>query len=249
VSVQPVHNERALEIRAGAAKYLVVADIHIGIEAEYGSKGFRIPDQTGRTLERIITLLDRRKPDELVLLGDIRHRIPFAREAERRSVYWFLAALTDRVKVTVVSGNHDSGLSGMAPDGVRIRGSLRIGETGLVHGHSWPPKSLMKLRFLVVDHTHPCVLLVDERGSRIFEPCWLRARFRRCASEYYRPPHPRLIVMPAFVELSSGSPVNGRDARLLGPLFRNGLVDLPGADVHLTDGTFLGNVRHLGVER
>jgi len=56
-------------------------------------------------------------------------------------------------------------------------------------------------------------------------------------------------VMPAFNDLRAGQPVNEARGRLLGPLFRNGLVDVLAAKVYLIDGTFLGPVRDLLVRR
>ncbi len=102
---------------------------------------------------------------------------------------------------------------------------------------------------LVMAHTHPSVMLVDECGRPVTEPCWLRACFlKKPTMEHYPPPYPKLVVMPAFGDLGSGYPVNEGKGRLLGPLFRNGLVDLPKARAYLVDGTFLGSVRDLQVE-
>ena len=260
MSVLPVHGERALEVRAGKWKWLVVADLHIGIEGDYLRKGFKIPDQAPPVLDRIFKLVEERGPDELILLGDVKHRItmppaaaggwvPVAGEHEGRQVARFLQALSARLPLTVVKGNHDGGLRQMAPLAVSMVSGMKVGDAAFIHGQSWPSREHMRCRTLVMAHTHPSVLLLDERGRRLLEPCWLRANFRRGpTSEFYKAPHPELVVMPAFGDLRSGMPVNERQARLLGPLFKNRLVDLPGARVHLTNGTYLGKVRDLEVE-
>jgi putative SbcD/Mre11-related phosphoesterase len=250
VKVEPIAGERALEITGPAGKFIVAADLHVGIEEELARCGFRVPDQTDRTLERLRTLVRDRKPDGLILLGDVKHQVPYAEKWEKLKVFRLLEALCGMLPVTIVSGNHDGGIEGMSPESVRRVGSLAVGDVGLVHGHAWPPEKLMKCRALVVAHMHPSVLLCDERGRPVTEPCWLRARIVvGKARERYRPPFPELVVMPAFTDLRGGCPVNERGGRLLGPLFRNGLVDVLAARVYLTDGTFLGSVRDLGVAR
>jgi len=249
VSVQPVHGERALLVASRGKRWLVIGDLHIGIENDYLKKGFKIPDQAPSLLRRILTLIDDKRPDGLVLLGDVKHRIPIAREFEARKVAQVLSTLSESIPVTVVRGNHDGGLRGILPQGVTMSNELIIGTTGLTHGMSWPTRELMKCRTLVMAHTHPAVLLQDERLRRILEPCWLRAVFRKKAtSGFYEPPYPELVVMPAFGDLRSGMAVNEKGAHLLGPLFRNGLADLRNAHIHLADGTYLGKVADLEVE-
>lgn len=246
MNVEPIAGERALVVAARGKKYLVAGDLHIGMEEELERRGFRIPDQTGRTLARLTRLIEVGKPDGLVLLGDVKHQVPFSEKWERRKVFCILDELSAMVPVTIVSGNHDGGISHMAPEKVRIVGSLVLGDTGLVHGHSWPPEKIMRCRALVLAHAHPCVILRDECGRGITEACWLRASFlKKNAKEYYKAPFPELIVMPAFGELRSGYPVNEGRGSLLGPIFRNGLVNVPGARVWLPDGTFLGTVKDL----
>ena len=250
MDVEPVAGERALELRAGGRKYLVAGDLHVGIEEELERSGFRIPDQTDRTLSRLGKLIDERRPNGLVLLGDVKHQVPFTEKWEGRKVFRLLSALSELLPVTVVAGNHDGGLAGMAPESVHRAGSLVLGNVGLVHGHAWPPEKLMKCGTLVVAHTHPSVSLCDERGRAVTEACWLRARFiSKETKKHYKAPYPELVVMPAFNDLRAGQPVNLSRSRLLGPLFRNGLVDVLAARVYLTDGTFLGPVKDLQVRK
>jgi len=248
VTVEPIAGERALWIGPRASGRIAAGDLHIGIEEELERRGFRVPDQTGRTLERLKDLVEAHGPKELILLGDVKHQVPFTERYEARKVSMLLEELCALVPVTVVAGNHDGRLSDIAPEGVRIVGSLVAGDFGFIHGHSWPPEKLMRCKTLVMAHTHPSVLLLDECGRAVTEPCWLRAPFsKRKAAERYKPPFPELIVMPAFGELRSGYPVNERGGRLIGPLLRSGLVNLQAARVYLLDGTFLGRVRDLNI--
>ncbi len=242
--LRPVHGERALEVAHGRERDLVVADLHLGMEEELASHGVRVPDQTSRALERVQELIERIRPGALILLGDVRHRVPLARAGERGRVQGFLRALTEVVRVVVVRGNHDAGIRAMVPESVGIAPWLRLGPCGLLHGHTWPPPELGSCPTLVVAHSHPSVLLADERGRAIVEPCWIRARPSEAGRARY-PSLSRVVVMPAFNDLRSGAPVNVEGASLLGPLLRRGLVDREGAEGHLPDGASLGRVREL----
>ncbi|MGQ9583164.1 MAG: metallophosphoesterase [Thermoplasmatota archaeon] len=246
--LQPVHGERALEVVHRGEKHIVLADLHIGIEDELASRGVRVPDQTERALERALALVGRTRPGALILLGDVRHRVPLAGAGERGRVERFFKSLSselgEKVRIVVVRGNHDAGLRNMVPRSVGVVPWVRLGPCGLLHGHTWPPPELRTCATLVVGHSHPSVLLADERGRAIVEPCWLRAR-PTAAGRLRYPRLSRVVVMPAFNDIRSGAPVNVKGALLLGPLFRSGAVDLAGAEVHLPDGASLGRVREL----
>ncbi|MEM2868810.1 MAG: metallophosphoesterase [Thermoplasmata archaeon] len=304
--VRPVHGERALELEYGGSRHVVIADLHIGIEDELASKGVRIPDQTGRALERALALVERLGPASVILLGDVRHRIPLARNREARRVRHFLECLARRVPVTLVLGNHDAGLRSIAPPEVEFARALMLGSSdsrmgapaassgrvrreraaspglrpvpaprvalaggrtassiidlgsrpryrqgkttqtlvGLFHGHARPPPEFGACGTFVVAHTHPSLLLTDESGRTVTEPCWLRAPPTPEGRKRY-PMLSKVIVMPAFSDLRSGVAVNAPGARLLGPLFRAALVDVARARANLIDGTYLGTVADL----
>ncbi len=54
--------------------------------------------------------------------------------------------------------------------------------------------------------------------------------------------------MPAFNELCGGMPVNDLRARFLGPLFKEKLLAVDEASIHLLDGTHLGRLGDLKVD-
>jgi metallophosphoesterase superfamily enzyme len=81
------------------------------------------------------------------------------------------------------------------------------------------------------------------------ERCWLRASFNEKAKERYSELPEEVIVMPSLNPTIKGSPVNLEGGKLLGPLFKQGMIDLDSAQVYLLDGINLGTVRSLRVER
>ena len=60
----------------GEQRMLIVADLHFGIEADLAAHGLHFKSRSELRLERLHKVIDTTKPDELVLLGDVKHSIP-----------------------------------------------------------------------------------------------------------------------------------------------------------------------------
>ena len=143
----------------------------------------------------------------------------------------------------MVAGNHDGGLGSVLNQEVKTYAGhgMRLEDVGAVHGHVWPSKEAMGARRLIMGHIHPSVLLVDSIGSATNEKCWVRARLRkRQITERYGTCPEGLIVVPAFNPLLTGTPINYGERAMLGPLFRNDLVDKRTMNAYLLDGTNVG---------
>jgi len=242
--LQPVPGEPALFI-GGKAQALVVADIHLGIERELFDSGVVLPSQTSEAYDRLSALIEKSKAKRLVILGDLKHNVPATSRQEYREVPGFLAELASLCPVTVFPGNHDGGLADLIPEGVQLGSSKggTLGGVGLVHGHTWPSRTVMKCKAVVIGHNHPTFVFKDGLEVRVGEPCWLRVPLRPGALEKRYPgADPEIIVMPSFTQLRGGTPVN-EEGSLLGPLLSTGIADLDNAKVHLLDGTYLGTLK------
>lgn len=182
--------------------------------------------------------------DNLLILGDLKHRIPSVSYSEDRQIPPLLVRLSDRFKdILMVSGNHDGGISSILPSGVKaVSGpGTKIEDVGAFHGHVWPSQEAMSSEKLIMGHIHPSVVLSDTLGSKSNEKCWLRAKLKkRAILERYDHCPSELVVVPAFNPLLTGTPVNSTTESKFGPLFRNGLVNLQSAEIYLLDGTNLG---------
>jgi putative SbcD/Mre11-related phosphoesterase len=247
-----------------AGKTLFASDIHIGIEREYRLSGLSMPSQTGRLLERMEELLRKTKAKKLVLIGDIKHKVPGTSWQEEREVPVFLQRLAEKSEVHVVPGNHDGGISKHIPKGV----ALHTMEGGIFssiyacHGHAWPDPSFLKAKYLLVSHSHPQVEFRDRLGYRWGERVWIRASLdlKRIRAKYHEAREaPELIVMPAFNPLSGGIPVNRKkqpeknqgdrwkaseDAfspeRHISPILKS--AKMRAARIYMLDGTYLGEL-------
>jgi hypothetical protein len=241
VNLEPVPDVAALQVK-GKKEWICVADLHLGIEVQLRRSGFNIPTQSPKMLSSLESLSS--IADRLIILGDLKHRIPAVSYREDKEIPPFMRRLGEMYEeVVVVAGNHDGGISAVLPGEVKkISGAgTLIEDTGFVHGHVWPSKASMSGRRLVMGHIHPSVLLIDSIGSKSNEKCWLRSGFDRTRTlERYGHCPEEVVVVPAFNPLLTGTPINGRKGAYLGPLFRNGLIDERVLSAYLLDGTNLG---------
>jgi len=60
----------------GETRHLVVADLHFGIEADLAAHGMHFRNRSAARLKRLMAVIDTAQPDDLILLGDIKHSIP-----------------------------------------------------------------------------------------------------------------------------------------------------------------------------
>jgi putative SbcD/Mre11-related phosphoesterase len=256
MNAKPILGAPALLIDFKKERVIAVSDLHLGIEAELAKKGVELPSQMSKVKERLIDLINKNRPDRLVMLGDVKHNVPIVAWQEWRELPDFFTDLSKLTHVDIVLGNHDGDIEGMLPPEVTIHNpkGLVLGDrkkVGFIHGHAWPSPEVLKVELLVAGHNHPAIELRDELGARTIEPVWLRSRldpkkFPKKLQEAIEEGGPRFLVMPAFSELVGGSAINRTiPEELLGPMFKAGAVKLDQAEAILLDGTFLGTVAAL----
>ena len=254
--IKPIHGAPALVIKQAGEDALVVADLHLGIESQLASRGVVLPSQIPGSKELLLKLIDQENPNRLIFLGDVKHNVPTATWQEWRDLPAFFEALAKQTDVEIVKGNHDGGIEGMVPPGVKIWGArgLVLGKrkrVGLLHGHTWPSPELLNTELIVAAHNHPAVEFRDELGGRAIEPVWLRcelepSRLPKKLLDAVRGKPPELLIMPAFGSLVGGAAINRTmPQELLGPIFRAARIG--DAQIYLLDGTHLGKVRDMKI--
>jgi len=242
-TLQPIPNEPALYIKN--QRTLVVADLHIGIEHELRLQGLNIPSQTQLLTHHLITIIKNVHPQDIILLGDIKHNIPTSTREERQDVYQFLETIQTYATIHIIPGNHDGNIYKWVPEPIQIHPSdgYRVDNIGFIHGHRWPREELMTCTHLLTGHTHPTIQLTDRLGYKTFEPCWIRGTFseQKIKKRYPNMTNPELIIFPAFHPLCGGVAAN--TDHLIGPLASS--LDIHTADIYLIDGTHLGKIRDI----
>ena len=239
-------------------KTLVIADLHIGVEYEYYKSGIRIPSNTANMAREIEDTIRLTNAENLVILGDVKHKVPGVTRQELREIPDFLYRLGIKIKVEIITGNHDSGLKDFIPDNVILHSSRGFGskEYYLLHGHTWPHPEFLRSEYVLVGHEHPQIEFQDSLGYRFFEPVWVRAKLDRgkLAKKYKLPKSlPELIIFPRFNRLSGGISINRplKDMEKAHEMYHTGIgtlvrsSKLSSAKIYLLDGTFLGELKNL----
>jgi len=226
---------------------LAVADYHAGIEAGLRyERGVELDSAADERRERLLDLLDRTAADRVVVLGDLAHRIGDPGGVESEELAAVVDAVTDRVPLTLVPGNHDAGLAERFGDRIEVvdGAGVRYGDVALLHGHQWPDPDLLAADVLCVGHEHPTVRLTDDVGGGRVERAWLRGPLSRAPFDDHGDVpawnDPELVVFPAFNDRSGGTWINVDGQGFLCPFLPEGL---PTADAYLLDGTRLGDFR------
>ena len=234
-------------------KILVMGDLHIGIQYELSKSGINIPCQIKRMKKDIDYLINSTKSSTLIVLGDIKHKVPGMSWQELKDIPGLFEYLSSKVEVIVCKGNHDRQIEKIIPEGIQIHGTkgFKLGKYGFNHGHTWPSKQLLLCDYLIIGHTHPVIQFTDKFGFKIIQPVWVKGKIdQKKIKEKYRIEKTgklELIIVPSFNRLLGGTPINMKKAsdELLGPLLKNNFVDMDNCELYLLDGTYLGKLKSI----
>ncbi|GAA0720021.1 metallophosphoesterase superfamily enzyme [Halorubrum trapanicum] len=261
--VEPVVGEPAAVADLDGERALLVADVHAGIEVGLRyERGVELDSRADERRERLCDLVVETDADRLVVLGDLAHRIGAPDGDEREELETLIRAVTDRVPMTLVEGNHDAGVAAAFAADLDVIGSEGgfLGDeptsgVAVCHGHTWPDPALLDADVVCTGHEHPQVRLEDAVGGSRVERAWLRGELDPAAfvedagdeRDGSDPPEddsdpPELVVFPAFNERSGGTWVNVEGQSFLAPYLP---AALPAADAYLLDGTRLGDYRQV----
>ncbi len=189
---------------------LVVADMHLGVEASLESQGLSVPRvQTKKILQYMEEVIEHIQPETVVVAGDLKHNFDRNLIQEWQEVTKFVERLAGRAKLEVIKGNHDNFLNlilrerGVPP----VKKELTYGNVQIVHGHV----EIERHGLTIIGHIHPSLRLRDSVGASIKDHCYLWE------------PEKQILVLPALSLLASGvDVVSGVDADSMSPYFSDG---------------------------
>lgn len=208
-------NDYLLHIRS--KNTVAIADIHLGYEFSLLQKGITVPKIQKQIVRRRLTrILEKYRPDILVINGDFKHEFSMNLRQEWREVTELLDFLSGNCNVVLVRGNHDNYLKTIVSrfgKEVEFVEDYRVDDILFVHGHREIADE--NFRLLVLAHEHPSIKLVDDVGVVIRLPCFLHDKKRK------------FVVLPAFSPLASGTDIiSSARQTLLSPFLRtNGIGD------------------------
>ncbi len=232
-----VYEEPAMVALHGSERYVVVGDLHIGVELGLRGRGIHV-DATERLAGRIRSLVNEFAADKVIMLGDIKESILYPDVAEARLIRTFFDRLGD-IDIEIVAGNHDAHLQDII--GNKISKGLVIGRFAFLHGNRNPSDEAMLCDYLVTAHSHTAVRIVDKNGAVYEEKAWVVADVNRDAAAAAYPRFNRrikLIVAPAFNDLITGV-LAGEGLKGHNPLFRSGLFGYGTLKAYTLDGALV----------
>ncbi|NYT04116.1 MAG: metallophosphoesterase [Candidatus Methanofastidiosa archaeon] len=219
MDLYPVINQSAIIIESDK-RYLVIADLHLGKEYEYYKKGIKVPDVGQKMKADILKIIKRKNIEELILLGDIKHNLPFTSYFEKLNLPKFLDF---DIPVKLIKGNHDGNIEEIVSN--EVMKSFIIEDYVLTHGHI-----LIEGSNLIMGHVHPVVEFIDSNGKITRLKCFLKMEGSQ-----------NVIVLPSFNPLIEGVSIN-KDEEIPGPYFERGRLEIKDFDCYLLDGTYMGKV-------
>jgi putative SbcD/Mre11-related phosphoesterase len=234
--ITPLLPYPAALVKTQKTRTMVIADLHIGWEMALSERGIHVPTQTPKLIQKLKDLIFKYKPENLLVLGDVKHTVATAEMGEWHDVPDFFSEAKRQVdEVWIIRGNHDGNLEPLLPESVRILPAtgVRLGEVGFFHGHRWPSPTLLECRTLVMGHVHPVVAFRDPAGFRITRQVWIKAECDKTQLtqvllqkhkiktkknpeetlwKHYtvKPRVAQLFVMPSFNDFLGGRPLNER---------------------------------------
>jgi DNA ligase-associated metallophosphoesterase len=171
------------------SRTLLLADLHLGKAETFQAHGIPLPsDGDAGTLNTLLTLANRWRPAQVLVLGDLIHsRLGLTGELREK-----LRALPELLgaPLRLVGGNHERG---SWIEALPAEPSLALGALWLSHGPEDHPG-----RLNVCGHRHP-VAVVGAGAERLRLPCFA-----------YDPQAERL-TLPSFGELTGGHPCEAHE--------------------------------------
>lgn len=225
-NVELVENHRAIFIKN--LNLIAISDLQLGEELYLAEeRGIFLPQrQLTEMKEELKEISKKTRAKRLLINGDIKHEFGEASRQEWREVFEFINLAKKLFKeIILVRGNHDNYLLNIIS---KLNLKLNFPsyfEKGFMftHGHL-KIKIDENVKYLIIGHEQPAIIL-REKFVKIKIPCLLYGNYNK---------NVKLIVLPAFSTLSSGTEINLVDkSNFLTPYLKE--VDLSEFEVYAID--------------
>ncbi|MDV0444102.1 metallophosphoesterase [Methanorbis rubei] len=227
------------------SRTLVIADPHFGVETDLHRRGLHFQSATQSRLTRLLAIIEKSEPDYLVVLGDLKHMIPYVTYQEKNEVPKVLEKIREQTEFRLAPGNHDTGLEQyLEKDELLPMTGAVIDGVGYMHGHTIPSPDLAG-KLILCGHHHPVVNIYDEVGCSLRgTPGYLLAELENSALGLPAAGTPtRALLVPAFYELAGGMDVRLIPGNKISPVAK--AIITKTAEVFLKDGTYVDTWEHL----
>jgi DNA ligase-associated metallophosphoesterase len=169
-------------------RLLIVSDLHLAKDMHFRKHGMAVPSgMTGKTLERLGSIINQFQPERILLLGDLFHS-EFNHAVEEFATW---KNSRSAVRFQLVDGNHDI-LHESEYDrmGIELLGNeYALGPFTFRHE---PPDKACET-FTVCGHLHPAARLTGTGRQSLRFPCFWQTE--------------NMFVLPAFGEFTGGKTI------------------------------------------
>ena len=224
----------------GDKKSLVITDLHLGFENALSLNNVflgknKIVTEITKEIELII---DKTKPDSLILLGDVKSGINSITKVEWETVPVFFENITKLIDTILVPGNHDANIEKLIPNEITLAGSkgIIIDDILLTHGHTMPSENFSQINTIVMGHIHPVFFEKESliNGERV----WVSIISDKQKIFHSKSGELELIILPSFNKYFYATQKKFYK-KSISPIIEK--MDVIQAKILRLDGTIIGN--------
>ena len=228
-------------ILEGEKKSLVVTDIHIGFENTLASNEIFIGKNStiNETIQELLEIIDKEKPDSVILLGDVKSSIKSISRNEWDEVPMFFKKISEKCDVTLVPGNHDANIQKLVPDNISMISSTGMVDENilLTHGHTMPSENFSHVDKIIMGHIHPVFFQEDSviNGQRV----WISMKTEKENIFPNKSGELEIIVIPSFNKYFYATH-RKKYKKSISPII-NKIKSISNAKIVTLDGTIIGD--------
>jgi len=228
-------------ILEGKKKSLIVTDIHIGFETTLASNEIFIGKNStiNETIQELLEIIDKEKPDSVILLGDVKSSIKSISRNEWDEVPMFFKKISEKCDVTLVPGNHDANIQKLVPDNISMISSTGMVDENilLTHGHTMPSENFSHVDKIIMGHIHPVFFQEDSviNGQRV----WISMKTEKENIFPNKSGELEIIVIPSFNKYFYATH-RKKYKKSISPII-NKIKSISNARIVTLDGTIIGD--------
>jgi DNA ligase-associated metallophosphoesterase len=155
-----------------AKKMIIVADVHLGKTGHFRKSGIAVPQQVFKEdMQRLVTLLQMYKPEQLIIVGDLVH------SKQNKELDLFIRWRNNfrLLNIELIKGNHDSlQKSWYDTASINVHADLlQIEKFAFIHdGTDIAKHSIQSDVYFFTGHVHPCVSIKGSSRQSLCFPCY-----------------------------------------------------------------------------
>ena len=224
----------------GDKKGLVITDLHLGFESNLSSNNVFLGKNKTVTeiTKEIEQIINKTKPDSLILLGDVKSGIKSITKTEWETIPVFFENITKLIDTVLVPGNHDANIERLIPNGITLASQkgIIIDDILLTHGHTMPTENFSQVNTIVMGHAHP--VFFQEESLINGERVWVSIKCEKQKIFHTKAGELELIILPSFNRYFYATQKKFYK-KSISPIIEK--IDVMQAKILRLDGTIIGN--------